>query len=419
MPVPIFASELADPEKGTGILMVCTFGDATDVLWWREQRLALRQLVGKNGRLVPLSFGAPGFESLDPEAANRFYAGLAGKPVAGARKAIVELLRQPEGSATGSGAPLQGEPRPIQHTVKFYEKGDRPLEFVPTRQWFVRLLDKKAKLLAKGAEIQWHPPFMGKRFADWTENLSYDWCVSRQRYFGVPIPVWYPLDAEGRPEHERPLVAERDQLPVDPTKDAPQGYREAQRGKPGGFVADTDIFDTWFTSSMTPQIGSHWGTDPKRHAALFPADMRPQAHDIIRTWAFYTIAKAHAARGPGALVPRGDLGVHPRPRAQEDVEEQGQRGDADPADRAVRRRRHPLLGRQRAARRRHRDRRERLQGGQAARRRSSSTPASSCSPRAASGGRSRASWTAPSPPSCAPSPSAPRAGSTTSTRPTR
>ena len=158
VPVPIFPSELADPEKGTGILMVCTFGDATDVLWWRENRLALRQLVGRNGRLVPVEFGTPGFESRDAAAANRFYAELAGKPVAGARKAIVELLRRPEGSATGSGAPLQGEPRPIEHTVKFYEKGDRPLEFVSTRQWFVPLLDKKPALLAKGAAVSWHPP---------------------------------------------------------------------------------------------------------------------------------------------------------------------------------------------------------------------------------------------------------------------
>jgi len=300
VPVPVFPSELADPEKGTGILMVCTFGDATDVLWWRDHGLALRQLVGRDGRLAPVRFGAPGFESLDPDAANRFYAELAGKPVAAARKAVVELLRRPEASATGSGPPLQGEPRPIQHVVKFYEKGERPLEFVPTRQWFVRLLDKKAKLLAKGAEIQWHPPFMGKRYADWTENLSYDWCVSRQRYFGVPIPVWYPLGADGRPDYERPLVAERDQLPVDPTRDAPPGYDEAARGRPGGFVADADIFDTWFTSSLTPQISSHWGVDPARHAKLFPADLRPQAHDIIRTWAFYTIAKAlmHEDRVP-------------------------------------------------------------------------------------------------------------------------
>jgi valyl-tRNA synthetase len=292
VPVPIFPSELADPEKGTGILMVCTFGDATDVLWWREHRLALRQLVGRTGRLAPVRFGSPGFESLDPDAANRFYAELAGKPVGGARKAIVALLRAPEGSATGGGPPLQGEPRPIRHTVKYYEKGERPLEFVPTRQWFVRLLDKKERLLAKGAAIQWHPPYMGKRFADWTENLAYDWCVSRQRYFGVPIPVWFPLDDAGEPDYERPLVAERDQLPMDPTEDTPPGYDESQRGKPGGFAADPDIFDTWFTSSMTPQIGSHWQLDPRRHAALFPADLRPQAHDIIRTWAFYTIAKA-------------------------------------------------------------------------------------------------------------------------------
>src|SRR4029453_1998290 len=214
------------------------------------------------------------------------------KAGAGARKGIVERLRRPDGSATGGGAPLQGEPRPMQHAVKFYERGERPLEFVPTRPWFVRLLDKKPALLEMGDRIEWHPPYMGKRYADWTENLAQDWCVSRQRYFGVPIPVWCPRDGEGRPDPAPPVGAERERLPIDPTTDAPTGYAEAQRGKPGGFAADPDIFDTWFTSSMTPQISSHWGTDPKRHAALFPADLRPQSHDIIRTWAFYTIAKA-------------------------------------------------------------------------------------------------------------------------------
>jgi valyl-tRNA synthetase len=292
VPVPIFPSELADPTKGTGILMVCTFGDATDQLWWREHGLALRQLVGRDGRLAAVMFGSEDFPSEDADAANRYYAELAGKTVAKARQTIVELLRDPQGSATGRGAPLVREPEPIEHTVKFYEKGERPLELVPTRQWFVRLLDKKAELLAKGAEVQWHPPFMGLRFRDWTENLQLDWCVSRQRYFGVPIPVWYPLGADGRRDHARPIVAPREALPVDPTTDAPPGFDSAQRDAPGGFSGEADIFDTWFTSSLTPQIGSGWELDPERHAKLFPADVRPQSHEIIRTWAFYTIAKA-------------------------------------------------------------------------------------------------------------------------------
>jgi len=292
VPVPIFPSELADPEKGTGILMVCTFGDATDVQWWREQGLALRQLVDRTGRLAEVAFGTDAFPSLDPEAANCYYAELAGRNIKQARSAIVELLRDAEGSATGNGPPLQREPEAMEHAVKFYEKGDRPLEFIPTRQWFVRLLDKKEALLEKGEQVQWHPPFMQARYRDWTENLSLDWCISRQRYSGVPIPVWYPLDADGVPDYEKPIAAQREQLPVDPMADVPRGFEESQRDAPGGFRGEADIFDTWFTSSMTPQIGSHWQLDPERHARLFPADVRPQSHEIIRTWAFYTIAKA-------------------------------------------------------------------------------------------------------------------------------
>jgi valyl-tRNA synthetase len=293
VPVPIFASDIVDKEKGTGILMVCTFGDQTDVQWWREEKLALRQLIGRSGRLVPVEFGTPGWESLDAEAANRYYGELAGKRPKQARERILELLGQPEGGAVTAETPLRAQ-KEITHAVKFFEKGDRPLEFVPTRQWFCRLLDKKPALLEYGAKVKWHPRFMHERFKVWTEGLQFDWCVSRQRYFGVPFPVWYRLDEHGEPNYEQPILAEADRLPVDPTTDVPTGFERSARGKPGGFMGEADVFDTWFTSSMTPEISSHWQTDPDRHARLFPADMRPQAHEIIRTWAFYTIAKAMA-----------------------------------------------------------------------------------------------------------------------------
>jgi valyl-tRNA synthetase len=292
VPVRIFPSELVDPEKGTGILMVCTFGDATDVRWWRDERLPLRQLLGRDGRLMAALFGSEAFPSRDAGAANRAYAELVRKFVNQARTRIVELLRDPAASATGRGAPLVAEPEPIEHSVKYYEKGERPLELVPTRQWFVRLLDQKQALLAKGAQIAWHPESMGVRYRDWTQNLQLDWCISRQRYFGVPIPVWYPLDARGRPDHAHPIVAEPGQLPVDPMTTVPPGFDASRRDQPGGFAPEVDVFDTWFTSSMTPQIGSHWGLDAERHRKLYPADLRPQSHEIIRTWAFYTIAKS-------------------------------------------------------------------------------------------------------------------------------
>ncbi|MBY0358686.1 MAG: valine--tRNA ligase [Candidatus Obscuribacterales bacterium] len=287
VPVPIFPSELVDPEKGTGILMVCTFGDATDVHWWREHKLKLRQVIGRDGRFIPVQFGSDGWESRDAEAANRYYQDVCGKTIKAAQKVVVDMLS----SLTPKSAIVE-EPKPIEHSVKFFEKGDRPLEFTTTKQWFVRLLDKKDDLLAKGDEIAWYPDYMRLRYRNWTENLQFDWCISRQRYFGVPFPVWYPLDEQGNANYEAPILATYEQLPIDPTIAIPIGYDESRRDQPGGFTAEADVYDTWFTSSMTPQLVAKWTIDDERYQKLFPMDLRPQSHEIIRTWAFYTIAKA-------------------------------------------------------------------------------------------------------------------------------
>lgn len=265
--VPIMASEHADPEKGTGVMMVCTFGDAEDVKFWKTHGLPLRQIIGRDGKIVDFGFltGNSNFEKL------------IGMPVKGARKAVVEMLR--------TSGELVGEPRPIMHAVKFYEKGDTPIEFVPSRQWFISLMDKKPALKKNGEAIRWTPEHMGKRLDNWIDGLNQDWAISRQRFFGVPFPVWYKLDSNGEPDFENPILA--DTLPCDPLASAPAGFTESQRGQPNGFIGDPDVMDTWATSSLTPKIAQDIaGVD------LGTFDARPQAHDIIRTWAFYTIAQS-------------------------------------------------------------------------------------------------------------------------------
>ncbi len=283
--VPIKAHALADPEKGSGIAMICTFGDVADVTWWRELGLPVRAIIQPDGTLRPVQWGSSGWESIDAARAQQHYDALTRLSASKARAKIVDQLK-----ASGD---LVGEPRPITHPVKFYEKGDRPLEIVTSRQWFIKAIEFREALLARGRELKWHPAYMQVRYENWTNGLNGDWCVSRQRFFGVPFPVWYPVTTDGQPDHARPILANDDRLPVDPSSDVPDGYRADQRGVPGGFVGDPDVMDTWATSSLSPQIICGWPDDQDLFARTFPMDLRPQAHDIIRTWLFDSVLRAH------------------------------------------------------------------------------------------------------------------------------
>jgi valyl-tRNA synthetase len=282
--VPVYAHPAAAPDKGTGIAMVCTFGDLADVTWWRDLKLKTRVVIGRDGRFLP---DRP--EDV-PEAAYRQFAGLT---VNAARREMVRLL-------TESGD-LLGEPRPITHPVKFYERGDAPLEIVTSRQWFLRNggrdADLREQLLARGRDLRWIPEHMRHRYEHWVNGLTGDWLISRQRFFGVPFPVWYRLDDAGEPDYQQLLIPDLSSLPVDPSSECPPGFDESRRDVPGGFTADPDVMDTWATSSLTPQIISGYGTDDDLFRRVYPMDLRPQGQEIIRTWLFSSVVRAHLQNG--------------------------------------------------------------------------------------------------------------------------
>jgi valyl-tRNA synthetase len=283
--VPILAHRLADPAKGTGLVMVCTFGDMTDVTWWRDLQLETQPVLGKDGRLLP---DPP--DGITSERGRAAYAQLAGRTAKAARQVITDLLHT-------AGA-VRGEPEPVRHAVKYYEYGQAPLEIITTRQWYLRngsrAKDLAGTLIARGRELQWHPDHMRTRYEHWVEGLTGDWLISRQRYNGVPIPLWYPISAAGLVEHDKPIAPAEADLPVDPAADTPPGYQPEQRDQPGGFTADPDVMDTWATSSLTPQIAGGWPHDEDLMHRVFPMDLRPQAHEIIRTWLFYTVLRSNA-----------------------------------------------------------------------------------------------------------------------------
>ena len=286
--VPVLAHHLADPAKGTGIAMVCTFGDSNDVTWWRDLRLPARPVLGRDGRLLASPPAA-----IASRAGRVAYRQLAGDTAQAARKRIAAMVR-------ASGDLLSG-PDPVRHAVNFYERGTQPLEIVTTRQWYIRngAHDERlrAVLLARGEQIGWHPPHMRVRYENWVTGLAGDWLISRQRFFGVPIPVWYPLDGEGKPRYDAPILPADGTLPVDPAADTPPGYTSGQRGQPGGFAGDPDVMDTWATSSLSPQLATRWTLDGDLLDRVYPMDLRPQAHEIIRTWLFYTVLRSHLERG--------------------------------------------------------------------------------------------------------------------------
>ncbi|MHC4777617.1 MAG: valine--tRNA ligase [Planctomycetota bacterium] len=257
--VPVKTSEAVAIDVGTGLMMVCTFGDADDVQKWREDHLDMRVILDKEGRFNEL--GGP----------------LEGMTIKDGRKKIAEMLRE-------SGALKKSDP--IEHALNVHERCGTTVEFLPAPQWFVRLLNLKDDLLKRGEEMNWYPAYMKTHFDHWVEGLRWDWCISRQRYYGVPFPVWYCEKCS------EPVLPPDDTLPVDPRVD-PAPADKCDKCGHDAFTGEGDVMDTWMTSSLTPLINAKWGEKDDRTDRIYPMSLRPQAFEIIRTWLFYTTLKSH------------------------------------------------------------------------------------------------------------------------------
>ncbi len=255
--VPVLTDEKADIDKGTGAVMCCTFGDETDLLWQQKYNLPIKEAITDGGRMTALAGK---------------YEGLKTKK---AREDIIADLKEND---------LLIKQEEIVHAVATHERCGTPMEIKIKKQWFISLVDDKKSFLENGEKINWYPSFMYGRYSNWVDNVDRDWCVSRQRYFGVPIPVWYCKKCG------KIITPEEDELPVNPLVSTPKKACECGCTE---FIPESDVFDTWQTSSITPQINAMWGEDDEMYKKLMPMSLRPNAHDIIRTWDFYTIAKSH------------------------------------------------------------------------------------------------------------------------------
>ena len=257
--VPIMGDEKVAIDKGTGIVMCCTFGDQTDIEWWKKYNLPLKYIFTNDGKIID---SVPNYGGLK---------------IKEARKQIVNDLQ-----AGGYIVKIEE----LEHEVQTHERCGREVEYTVMKQWFIDIMSHKEDFLRIGNEINWYPSHMHNRYEEWVNNVAWDWCISRQRYFGVPFPVWYCKECG------EPIFASKEQLPVNPLTDTPPVEKCSKCGCKE-FIPESDVMDTWATSSVTPLINMKYGEKDNYESILKPMSLRSNASEIIRTWDFYTIVKSY------------------------------------------------------------------------------------------------------------------------------